>query len=252
MISCLLTPKDNMLIMRMFKKKARLQQEALVDPTKIQVHLVQRNLIVQFVFKSLGPALQARISTWTARKYCEHADAQSLVYEHVVMAVDKYKPEKGKCMFTSFLWTISNRAFSNFISASKRQKRDPQTSSSTPGDAQALVPIDSEVSLALVARTRKLVSLDESVSSGDTGTLTLADVVADSQAIEDTLSFSMLQDEVDSHCNEQQQVLLALLQQNYTYKEIADHVGLTPGTVSRQIQQLRKKLRYELKNFRPT
>lgn len=252
MISCLLTTKDNDLIMRMFKKKARLQQEALSDPGRVEAHLRQRNLIIQFVLDKLGPAVKARIKTWTARKYCEEADAESLVYEHVVMAVDKYKPERGKCRFTSFLWTVSNRAFSNFLSAARRQKRDPHSASVAQSGEELFVPIDGEVNLPHLSRERILVSLDETVSAHGAlhSPITLADIVPDSSQVDDSLNFSMMVDTIDRRCTDQQRTILVLLQQNYTYKEIAKHLGTTPGTVSRQIQQLRKKLRHELRNYR--
>lgn len=254
MISCLLTKKDNDSIMRMFVKKARLQKEALTDPLKEEAHLRQRNLIVQFVLQKLGPALKARVKTWTARKYCDEADASSLVYEHVIIAVDKYKPEKGKCTFTSFLWTVSNRAFANFISASKRQKRDPQSANTAQSEEAPVLSIDVEIPNISSIKERFLVSLDETAPQleNHTGNLTLADIVPDPSQVEDSLTFNMLMGTIQNHCTEQQQRIVELLQQNYTYKEIADELGSTPGTISRQIQQLRKKLKYELRNLRDT
>lgn len=242
MISCLLTKKDNTSIMRMFVKKARLQREALTDPLQHETHLRQRNLIIQFVLDKLGPALNARIKTWTSRRYCEEADAISLVHEHVVMAVDKYKPEKGKCTFTSFLWTVSNRAFSNHISASKRQKRDPQSANQAVSSGFS--------SEEPTSSSRFLVSLDESTSTSDDNShqLTLGEIYADPKQIDDSLNFTTMLKVVYQHCSDHQKLILALLQQNYTYKEIASQLGTTPGAISREIQQLRRKLKSQFKD----
>lgn len=250
MISCLFTTKEKKLLAVMFAKKERIQNQFKLDPTREQAYITQRNAIVEYIMKCMKPALEARIKTWVTRHYCNEADARSQVYEHVLITVDKYCPSRGNCSVSSFLWTISNRAFSNFISAAKRQKRDPQ-SASTSLEQEVLVPLDMDASTLGVVKERLLVSLDESAPYGEEGSsATLADIVQDPTQIEDSLNFSTILELVDSHCTEHQRTLLSLLQQNYTYKEIAKQVGATPGTISRQIQQLRKKLRHEFKNTR--
>lgn len=252
MISCLISGKDEALIRQMCKKRDKLQLQAKGNPDQEARYYSHREQMILFVFKKFKPALDARIQTWVVRNYCNQPDAESLVYEHVIMAVDKFKPERGNCKFSSFLWTLSNRAFSNFISASRRQKRDPQSASLAISDEEVLVPLDITASTIDSVRERLLVSLDESSPYGNEGNSvsTLADTVPDPSQLDDSLNFSMILELVDSHCTEQQRVLLSLLQQNYTYKEIAKRVGTTAGTVSRQIQQLRKKLRHELQDNR--
>lgn len=252
MISCLFTPKEKKLLAIMFAKKERIQKEFKLDPTREQAYLRQRNAIIEYVLKCMGPALEARIKTWVTRKYCSEADARSLVYEHVLITVEKYCPSRGNCSVSSFLWTVSNRAFSNFVSAAKRQKRDPQSAILATSEEEAIVPLDLTADQVVSARERLLVSLDETGPySGESSTgSTLADVVPDPTQMDESLNFNMILEKVNSYCTDQQKVLLLLLQQNYTYKEIAKQVGATPGTVSRQIQQLRKKLKHELKNFR--
>lgn len=240
MISCLLSKKDDKILMEMFVEKARLQKEAELDPTKIEVHITQRNLIVTFVMDKLGPAMKARIATWTARKYCNEADAESLVYEHLLIAVDKYKPERGKCKFTSFLWTVSNRAFSNFISAANRSKRNPNTLQSQHKGQQN----------GQFQQDRALISLDE-VAEYEEST-SLSSTVSDSSNIEDKLQYESLLTLVYKKCTDQQKVIVDLLQQNYTYREIAEITQSTPAIVSRQLQSLKKTLKDDLKNTRVT
>lgn len=227
----------------MFAKKALLEQAMKDDATKAEEFYQYRNQIIFFVMDRLGPALAARIKTWTVRRYCEEADAQSLVYEHVVMAVDKFKPERGNCKFSSFLWTVSNRDFGNFLNAAKRQKRDPG----------AVVPIDSTVEPGQIVKKEKyLVSLDETITQSEdyVGEGTLADLIADKQPIDKDLNLSLLVDLIYQYCTDQQKVIVDLIQQEYTYKEIAEHLNSTPAVVSRQIQCLKQKLKRELKNFR--
>lgn len=253
MTSCLFTSKQKKILAIMFAKKERLQKEFALDPTKEQVYLLQRNLITEYIMRCMGPALEARIRTWVSRKYCEEDVARSLVYEHVLITVDKYCPSRGNCSVSSFLWTISNRAFANHINTAKRQKRDPRTAQLARGeDEESLVSIDLEVTNQV--KERFLVSLDEPTSSLDDSSyrLTLADVVPDPARIDEALTFELLLKTIHKHCSEQQKAIVSLLQQNFTYKEIADQLGCTAGIVSRQIQQLRKKLQHEIKSIRTT
>jgi RNA polymerase sigma factor (sigma-70 family) len=248
MISCLLNKKDKKILQKMFTEKIRLQKEFLLDPAKEEAYLTQRNLIVNFVLKQLGPALRARIKTWALRKYCDEADAISLVHEHVLMAVDKYQPDRGNCSFTSFLWTLSNRAFASFMNRGKRQKRNPaiRGKSQQIGQDEGSIPIDKEFAPKSI-KERFLVSLDESLSSEEKfSNLTLSDTVAESGRIDDNLSFDMLLKTINAKCTDLQKDIIALLQQNYTYKEIASQLDTTPQVISFQILKLRKKLKQEL------
>lgn len=246
MISCLFTEKEKKILALLFKKKERLQLEFKQDSQKEQAYIRQRNIIIEYIMKVMGPALEARIKTWTSRKFCDEADARSQVYEHVLIAVDKYCPSRGNCSVSSFLWTVSNRAFSNFISAGKRQKRDPQSASIALNE-DPIVTIDLEVTAPLEVKERFLVSLDESGPQTDNiKTLTIADTIADPVCMEDSLTFNSIMTTIQTQCTDQQQKILSMLQQNYTYREIADEIGTTSSLVSRQIQQLRKKLKQEL------
>jgi RNA polymerase sigma factor (sigma-70 family) len=245
MISCLLNKKDKTILHQMFVKKSQLQKEFLDDPSKEEDYIAQRNLIIKFVLKQLGPALRARIKTWSFRKYCDEADASSLVYEHVLMAVDRYELNRGNCSFTSFLWTTSNRAFGNYMNRNNRQKRNPGVNKRS--SVNNSLPIDSEVVLNKHVKERFLVSLDESLSSADSmENLTLSDVISESGHIDDDLNFDTLLETINSKCNDLQKSIISLLQQKYTYKEIASKLGTTPQVISFQILKLRKKLKKEL------
>lgn len=240
MVSCLFTSKQKKLLAIMFKKKEQLQKDFKVDLSKEQAYIRQRNVIAEYIMKCMKPALEARIKTWTIRHYCEEADARSLVYEHVLIAVDKYCPSRGNCSVSSFLWTVSNRAFANHISATRRQKRDPRPH--PPGENMFAPQISSDHT------QRYIVSLDETVSVSDGAgvPLVLGDVIPDTKQIDDALAIELLLKFIHKKCDPDQKILLSLLQQNYTYKEIAAQMNTDAGTISRQIQQLRKKLKHEL------
>lgn len=239
MISCLLSKSDECKIQKMLLCRDKLLAAVKRDPLGEAQYLKYRNAIVVFVLDRLGPALRARIKTWTVRHYCEDAEAESFVYEHVLMAVDKYKLGRGNCKFSSFLWTLSNRAFANHISATRRQKRDPRPH--PPGE-NMFAPQSNDHS------QRYIVSLDEtvSVSDGSGVPLVLGDVIPDTKHIEDALAIELLLKFIHKKCDPDQKILLSLMQQNYTYKEIAALMNTDAGTISRQIQQLRKKLKHEL------
>lgn len=245
MTSCLLNKNEVRTLIRMFHKKLRLQ----ADPFKSEEHLKQRNLIISFVCLKLKPALDATAKTWVKRGYCDLPDATSLINESIILSVDKYNPVKGKCKFTSFLWTRSKWCLLNFLATAKRPRRNPLAASLSFMEELPVVSIDVSIPELKYIKERFLVSMDETIASGDNKT-TLADIIPDKSGIDDNINFNMLLDSVNRHCDEKQKVILSLLQQNYSYKEIASQLGDSPKDVISQILVLRKKLRRKLGHLR--
>lgn len=250
MVSCLLSSEDEKKIRKMFSKKAKLELASKKDPSKEKLYFKCREDIILFTYRKLEPALHARAETWATRGYCDRADAVSMIQEHLVQAVDKFKPERGNCKWTSFLWTVSNRSFSNFLSSNNRKKRNPR--SSWVQDSDPVIPLDSTISKGSIGE-RYLISLDETTSASlelDETALTIADTVVDPYNFEDAFQFETLLNSIHERCTDEQKLLLQLLQENYTYKEIAKHLNIPPTTVSRHIQTLRRKLKDDLKFIR--
>lgn len=188
----------------------------LLDSYREEGILLRNEIIEEFIFK-MRDFLDSIIYSWN--NHFQYAEAQSLVYEHVLEAAQRYKPSTTPfCKFTSFFWMYNQNIFKNKLIGKRAGKRD-------------------------VFKTDSLDSLTD-VSDREDNTkisyIKIAGIVEEStdKLVETNI---VLRNLYDKASNKQKRILKRLYL-GYSQRDIAHSLKITGTNVNNLIKQLRRNL----------
>jgi RNA polymerase sigma factor (sigma-70 family) len=189
-------------------------------------YLANRDVIMNVVLKSLPGKLQACQSYWSRTYRLDADECESLMWESVLTAIDTYKISRGKCKFTSFLWTVTAQIFKNYLSKIYAQKRTPRM----------------KQGLGLKPVFAPIYSLSEySDRAEDEGTQTLEDTLTDTVDIEQIAHDKLLVSNIYRQATKKQQRILKRLFVGKSYSEVGKVLHMSPSDICNLVKQLREQ-----------
>lgn len=188
------------------------QRQEMLSPDQDE-YIRNREVIMREVLRQLHRELKNYPNFW--RKDVNDSDAQSMIFEALLKAIDTYKPSKGKCKFSSFLWLVISQRFKNYLTLSKVQKRDPKG---------------------------EVISLESVLFDSDADHNLLQEEVIDAD-MEDNTESKLLYSRMIQESKGEQGKILELLLQGHDLPFISKALKMSKPVLMRQIQRIR--LKYE-------
>lgn len=104
--------------------------------------------IMSLVLRQLGPELANFPRIWKSGVFISQDQAESMVYDGLLKAIDLYDHTRGKSKFSSFMWLVIGQQFKIYelYQRSMRRKAASTVSSDELGDD--LVAVDKDFSVA--------------------------------------------------------------------------------------------------------
>jgi RNA polymerase sigma factor (sigma-70 family) len=207
------------------------QQEQL--PSDSFRYQQNRNLLAKKLMLALKSAMQSCVRYWVGKYRIDMSDAESLVSESLLFAIDNFEISRGKCKFMSFFWTVNSQIFKNHLSKIYAQKRMPQV---LVGLDSIINPEDSNQK----ALFSKLYSLSKPIDDDEKST-TLENVIGDKTSSENYLHYKLLVEKIYKEATPKQKRVLKRLYFGRSYSEAGKKIGLSPSDICNLVKKIREK-----------
>lgn len=205
---------DETKLLPLFQKQETLSKEQ-------DEYVKNREIIMNEILRQLHKELKNYPKFWK-NVQIDDSDAESMVFEGLLKAIDNYKPSKGKCKFNSFMWTVISQRFHNYLILSKGKKRDHHG---------MLVPLESVL--------QPPPDLEENCNKRE-----FAELITKPE--NENMESKLLYAKMSKEATELQAQILPLILEGQSVSDVAESLKIPRWVVTRELNKLRKK--YEKHN----
>lgn len=206
------------------------QQEKL-DPQGL-TYQKNKELLARKLLKVLGNSIKSCIQYWVSKYRIDSSDAESLIYESLLFAIDNFKISRGHCKFTSFFWTVNSQTFKNHLSKIYAQKRTPQ----------ALLPLTGNIQSEINKKGifAPLYSFSSQLEDEDTS-ITLENIIKDSSTFEIFLQHKLLLEKIYNEATPKQKRVIKRLYFGKSYTEVGKQLKMSASDICNLVKKVRIK-----------